>query len=707
MKQVFNSLKGIVVKEVPEPSIKEGFVKIKVAYSCISAGTELSSVKGADKNILSKIIEDPGKIAKVWDIVKTQGIEKAKNKVDSTLEKLSPLGYSVSGEVIEVAQGIDNIKVGDLVAAAGGGFAVHAEVVVVPKNLVVKIPKGVNLLSAATGTIGSIAMQGVRRAGLTLGEYGVVLGSGLIGLLTAQILKASGVKVACVDINDFRLQLTKEMGVDLIINSLNEDPVNSVLNWTSGHGADAVIFTAATNQDEPLSQAFNMCRKKGRVVLVGVSGMNIKREDIYSKELDFMVSTSYGPGRYDENYEIKGNDYPYAYVRWTENRNMTSFLELIKESKVDLNKISSKTYLIDEAAQAYEGLKNDPDNHILTMLDYTKQQEIVTHKNAVIVNTHTKINKNKICIGFVGAGNFATGILLPIIKRNNDKFYLKTIVNSSGDKAYNTANLFKAEIASTDTNVIFEDPEIDLVVICTRHDSHAKLVLNALKKGKHVYVEKPLATTLEELEMIQNFYHEGISQPKPVLMVGFNRRFSIYAQELKKALNKRNSPVLLRYRMNAGFVPEDNWVHNDGGRIVGEACHIIDLMQYLTDSKIASYAVQHFKPQSGMYLAEDNRSISLSFKDGSLAVIDYFSCGNKNLPKEYLEVHFEGKSIIMDDYKSLTGYGIKVQSHKSASSQKGHNEEWLALYDSLKKGESPIPLDCLFETTRISIMASK
>ncbi len=707
MKQVFNSSKGIVVKNVPEPSIKKGFVKIKVAYSCISAGTELSSVKEADKNILSKIIEDPGKIAKVWDIVKTQGVEKAKNKVDSTLEKLSPLGYSVSGEVIEVGQEVDNIKVGDCVAAGGGGFAVHAEFVVVPKNLVVKIPKGVDLLSAATGTIGSIAMQGIRRAELALGEYGVVLGSGLIGLLTAQILKASGVKVACVDINDFRLQLAKELGADLIINSMDENPVNGIQNWTSGHGADAVIFTAATNQDEPLSQAFNMCRKKGRVVLVGVSGMDIKREDIYTKELDFKISTSYGPGRYDENYEIKGNDYPYAYVRWTENRNIASFLELIKEGKVNLDKISPKTYHIEEAGQAYEKLKNEPYSHILTILDYTKQQEIDTDKNAVIVNTHTKINKDKICIGFIGAGNFATGVLLPIIKHNNDKFYLKTIVNSSGDKAYNAANLFKAKMASTDTNVIFEDPEIDLVVICTRHNSHAELVLEALKKGKHVYVEKPLATTLEELEMIQNFYHEETSQLKPVLMVGFNRRFSIYAQELKKALNQRNSPVLLRYRMNAGFVPADNWVHDDGGRIVGEACHIIDLMQYLTNSKIASYAVQHFKPQSGMYLAEDNRSISLSFEDGSIAIIDYFSCGNKNLPKEYLEVHFEGKSIVMDDYKSLTGYGVKIKSHKSVSSEKGHKEEWLALYDSLKKGENPIPLNCLFETTKISILASK
>lgn len=707
MKQVFNSSNGIFVKEVPEPSIKKGFVKIAVAYSCISAGTEVSSIQGTNKSTLAKVIQDPGKVLKVWDIVKTQGLKSAKTKIDSSLEKLSALGYSVSGEIIEIGEGVDNLKVGDFVSAGGGGFALHAEVVVVPKNLVVKISKGIDLLSASTGTVGSIAIQGVRRANLTLGEYGVVLGVGLIGLLTLQILKASGIKVACVDINDHRLSLAQSLGADLIINSMTEDPVNAIYNWSSGHGADGVIFTAATNQDSPLSQAFNMCRRKAKVVLVGVSGMNIKREDIYSKELDFMISSSYGPGRYDDNYEINGNDYPYAYVRWTENRNIASFLDLIKEGKINIKKIIPKTYCIEEAEKAYEGLIKDPNGHIVTILDYTKTEETTQNKTTVQIGVSHKINSDKICIGLIGAGNFATGILLPIIKQNKEKYNLKTVVDLSGEKAYNTANLFEAEKASTDVNEIYNDSEINLVVICTRHNSHANLVVDALKSGKHVYVEKPLATTPEELALIRNFYEDITNRAKPTLMVGFNRRFSIYARELQKALNQRKSPVLLRYRMNVGFIPSDGWVHNDGGRIVGEACHIIDLMQYLTESKIQECSVHHFTPSEGQYLAEDNRSISLSFEDGSIAVIDYFSCGSKELSKEYLEIHFEGKTIILDDYKSLTGYGIKIKSHKAASPQKGHKEEWMELYKALKKGENLIPLESLFKTTEISFLASK
>lgn len=704
---MFNSSRGIFLKEVPEPSIKKGFVKIKVAYSCISAGTEMSSIQGTNKSIFAKIVQDPGKVLKVLDVAKTQGLRSVKNKVDSTLDKLSALGYSVSGEIIEVGEGVNHLKVGDFVSAGGGGFAVHAEIVIVPKNLVVKVPKGMDLLSASTGTVGAIAMQGVRRSGLTLGEYGVVVGCGLIGLFVLQILKASGVKVACVDINDSRLSIAQSLGASIIINSMNEDPVNAIFNWSSGHGADAVIFAAATNQDDPLSQAFNMCRKKGRVVLVGVSGMNIKRKDIYSKELDFMISSSYGPGRYDNNYEIDGNDYPYAYVRWTENRNIASFIDLTHEGKINIEKMFPKTYSIENAKQAYEGLQNDPDAHIITILDYTKIETTTQKKTTVQIGVSHKTNSDKIYLGLIGAGSFATGVLLPIIKQNEDKFYLKTVVDLSGEKAYNTASLYKAEKASTDINEIFNDSEIDLVMVCTRHNSHASLVLHALESGKHAYVEKPLATTSEELERIRNFYNNTTNQPKPTLMVGFNRRFSIYAREIKKALDKRNSPVLLRYRMNAGFVPSDGWVHNDGGRIVGEACHIIDLMQYLTDSNIVECSVHHFSPSRGQYMDADNRSISLSFEDGSIAVIDYFSCGNKELSKEYLEVHFEGKTIVMEDYKLLTGYGIKIKQHKASSSQKGHKEEWIELYNTLKKGEQLIPLESLFKTTEISFLASK
>jgi len=706
MKQVYSSKEGIIVKDTPAPSISRNSVKIKVAYSCISAGTELTSVKDSAKRLISRAIDNPSQVKQAVDILKSNGIKQLINKIDSSVDKFGSLGYSISGEIIEVGKDVSmDFKVGDMVSAGGGGFALHAEYVTIPKNLVVKIPNGLDLKYASIGTIGSIAMQGIRRAALTLGEYGVVYGTGLMGLLTLQLLKSSGVKVACVDINSDRLALAQSLGAEKIINSLDECPVMAIQNWTSGYGADAVLFTAATTQDEPLSQAFNMCRRKGRVVLVGVSGMNINRSDIYLKELDFLISTSYGPGRYDNKYEEKGVDYPYAYVRWTENRNISAFLELLNNGEINIDKMASSVYDVEEAKKAYEGIKNDPGKHMVTFLKYNNHNEV--KEEPILISKPKSINKERICIGLIGAGSFATAVLLPIIKDNRDKFYLKTIVNRSGDKALNVARIFNPEKISTNPEDIFSDTEIDLVTICTRHGNHADLVLEGLRHNKNIYVEKPLATTLEDLAKIENFFKENNDKQSPNLMVGFNRRFSKSINEVKRHLNNRSSPAFLHYRMNAGFIPAEMWVHDDGGRIVGEGCHIIDLMQYLTESEITSFSVSSFKPQSGQFLSEDNRSISLEFKDGSIAVIDYFSCGNKDLSKEYMEVHFENKSIIMHDYQLVTGYGIRVKSCKSPIPKKGHQEEWLSLYHSLKNGISPIDLKSLFSTTKISLLAAK
>jgi predicted dehydrogenase len=514
--------------------------------------------------------------------------------------------------------------------------------------------------------------------------------------------------VACTDINATRLALAKELGADKVINSAEEDPVLAVQNWTNGHGADAVLFTAATHSDEPLSQSFQMCRKKGKVVLLGVSGMTIKRDDMYKNEIDFIISTSYGPGRYDPEYESRGVDYPYAYVRWTENRNIYNFLELVRDGVINIEKICPKLYGIEQAEQAYEGVKNDPSNHIITILDYTLDADKKKPESTEVnVNPSKPINKDIITIGLIGAGNFAKGTLLPIIAAHSNKFYLKTIVNRTGDKALNVARLFKAEKISSDQNDIFNDPDIDLVMICTRHNNHAELVLKGLKAGKHVYVEKPLAVTMDQLDEIKRFYKENEGKPVPALMVGFNRRFSKYAKEIKRLIDNRTSPVMLRYRMNAGFIPADVWVHADGGRIIGEGCHLIDLMQYLVGKEVVSCSASHINPQSGIFLSEDNRSITMEFGDGSIAFIDYFSCGSKELPKEYMEAHWENKSLIMDDYKKLIGYGVKPKSISSTTSEKGHEEEWLALYDALKSGESPIDLNSLFLTTELSILSAQ
>lgn len=708
MKQVFSSKNGVVVKEAPEPEVARGAVKIRVAYSCISAGTEMSNIKSANKGLIERVKEKPQYIKDVVEMVKDQGLKTTLNKIEAKMEGLTSSGYSVSGVVVAVGAGVDNFKVGDLVSAGGAGIAQHQEYVVVPKNLVVHVPEGLNLAYASMGTVGSIAMHGVRRAALTLGEYGVVVGCGLMGLLAIQMMKASGVKVACTDVNPARLKMASELGADKVINSAEEDPVVAVQNWTNGYGADAVLFTAATHSDEPLSQSFRMCRRKGKVVLLGVSGMNIKREDIYKNEIDFCISTSYGPGRYDPEYENKGVDYPYAYVRWTENRNIYSFLELIRDGKINIEHIAPKIYPVDKADEAFGGISSNPGEHIITILDYGYQSDEKKEVVKTIALGEPKVvGKDVITIGLIGAGNFAKNFLLPIVNTNPDKYYLKTVVNRSGDKALNVGRQYNAAVISSDNNDVFGDPDIDLVMICTGHGSHADLVLKGLNAGKHVYVEKPLATTLEQLDAIKAFYADETITNKPSLMVGFNRRFSKYAKEIKKVLDKRSAPTLIHYRMNAGFVPADVWVHNDGGRIIGEGCHLIDLMQYLVGKEVTACSVSSFKPKSGMYLSEDNRSISMEFDDGSVAVIDYFSCGSKALSKEYMEVHFEGKTIIMDDYQKLIGYGIKVKEMKESAPKKGHKEEWLAMYDALKKGESPIALESILKTTELSILAAQ
>lgn len=708
MKQVFSSSKGVVVKESIEPGLSRGSVKIRVAFSCISAGTEISAVKGAHQSMIQRAIQHPEQVKQVIDIAMQQGLKKALGKVDSSMDKLGSSGYSVSGEVVAVGSDVEDFKVGDLVSAGGAGLALHAEYVAVPKNLVVHIPEGLNLAYASVGTVGSIAMHGVRRADLRLGEYGVVVGCGLMGLLAIQMLKASGVKVACTDVNAARLKLAKDLGADKVINSIEEDPVLAVRNWTNGYGADAVLFTAATHSDEPLSQSFKMCRKKGKVVLLGVSGMNINRADMYKNEIDFIISCSYGPGRYDSDYESKGVEYPYAYVRWTENRNIYSFLELVRDGKVNIEKIAPKVYPLKEATAAYEGIQNDPGNHIITILDYgIKLGEKINEAKPVVLKEVKPVNEKIITIGLIGAGSFATTTLLPIIAEHQDKFRLKTIVNRSGDKALNAGRQFKAEVLSSNQDDVFNDPEINLVMICTRHGNHSELVLKGLNAGKNVYVEKPLATTMEQLEEIKTFYAENEDKLVPSLMVGFNRRFSKYALEIKRLLDNRTAPVFVRYRMNAGYVPAEAWVHGDGGRIIGEGCHLIDLMQFLINKPVSDCNVTHFKPKAGIYMSEDNRFITLEFEDGSVAEIEYFACGSKDLPKEYMEVHWENKSIIMDDYKLLMGYGVKVKTMKSSLSQKGHEEEWLALYDALQRGKSPIEINSMIRTTELSILSAQ
>lgn len=699
--------KGKVLGEqISAPQVSKGSLLIKVVNSCISAGTEVSGVQSSGQSLIKKALAQPDKVIKVLNMVANDGIASTYAKVKDKLDSGYPTGYSISGVVIAVGEGINGFEVGDCVAAAGAGLANHAEYVDVPHNLVIKMPKDMSFADASTVTLGGIALQGVRRADMKLGEMCVVVGAGILGLLAVQILRLSGVRVAVTDFDDRRLDIAKEYGAELIINPSREDVVETITNWSDGHGADSVLFTAATGSSEPLSQSFQMCKKKGKVILVGVVGMEIKREDMYAKELDFLISTSYGPGRYDKNYEEKGLDYPYSYVRWTENRNMTEYLRLVHTDAIKLGKLIDAKYTIEQVTEAFESLQAPGAKPLMILLHYgmadlTKLDMYLNHDRKVILNTNP-IQKNIINVALIGAGGFATGMHLPNIAKLSNKYKLHAVMNRTGHKAKMVAEQYKASYATTNYDDILNDKDVDLVLISTRHDSHAYLVLKALQAGKHVFVEKPLATIQEDLEKIKAFY-ESDSSNKPVLFTGFNRRFSKYTTEIKKHTGNRINPMMIRYRMNAGFIPLDHWVHDDGGRIVGEACHIIDLMTALTNNKIESISVESLTPKTDSYSNSDNKSITLKYADGSVASIEYFANGSKELSKEFMEIHFDGKSIVMDDYKSLKGYGVKLHEIKEDLSQKGQYEELEALYDALKGNkEWPIELWDMIQTTEMT-----
>ncbi len=702
--------KGYVLnEEVPLPVVSKGSVLIKVVSSCISVGTELSSVVASGESLIKRALEQPEKILKAFNMVRSNGIAKTIENVKGEVEKGKPVGYSLSGIIIGIGEGVQEFNVGDRVAAAGGGRANHAEYVDVPVNLVVKLPVNLDYQSAASVAIGAIAMQGIRRSYLQFGEFAVVFGSGIIGLLTLQMLSHAGIRTAVIDIDDSRLALAEKIGAEICLNPNSADVVSSIINWSNGQGADAVLFTAATSSSIPLSQSFKMSKKKGRVILVGVSGMEIERSDIYAKELDLLISTSYGPGRYDKNYEEKNIDYPYSYVRWTEKRNMEEYLRLIDRGYIKIEPLISNTYPFEKVKEAFISLEDSEKKPLMVYLDYgepdlAQLNKIETPDRSVIINRYPAV-KGKINVALVGAGNFATKTHLPNLQIQKDNYIVHAICDQNGYTGKYEGKKYGVSYITSDFDQILRDDEIDLIMICTRHDSHARLALSGLQAGKNVFVEKPLATNREELNAIHSFY-EGSKGNTPLLMVGYNRRFSPYAREIKKAIQTRINPLFMHYRMNAGFVPLDHWVHESGGRIVGEACHIIDLTTYFTESRITSVNYEGLTPQSKAISGDDNRAMILKYEDGSVATIEYFAVGHKNIPKEYLEIHFDQKSIIMDDYKSLKGYGLQINEMSSKSSQKGHFEEITALSASLMDENKPWPIELwdMLQTTEVTLL---
>ncbi|MGB7568046.1 MAG: bi-domain-containing oxidoreductase, partial [Chitinivibrionales bacterium] len=700
--------KGKVIAEnIPVPGVSEGFVLIKVVNSCISAGTEVSGLAESGKSIVQKALNQPDKAAKALNMIKSQGIGAVYDKIKGNSDSGVQTGYSISGIVTAIGKGVTKFKIGDPVAAAGAGFANHAEIVNVPENLVVKMPVGMDFKYASTVTVGAIAMHGVRRADLKFGEFCVVIGTGILGLLSVQMLKSSGVRIAALDLDNKRLAIAKELGVEIAVNPSDEDSLKIIEGWTEGLGADAVLFTAATSGSEPLSQAFKMCKRKGKVILVGVSGMEIKREDIYQKEIDFQISTSYGPGRYDKDYELKGIDYPYAYVRWTENRNMSEYLRMIDTGCINLDKLINAVYPAKEMTAAFESLRNSDNRPIIVLLDFgvpvLKEMWPGSSERTIQINQPVISRKGIINVALIGAGGFATGMHLPNLANMADKYKLVAVMDQNGHTAKSVATRFGAQYATTDFSEIINDNGINLLLIATRHNSHASLTLQGLNAGKHVFVEKPLAINRDELDAIEQFY-KNKNSAYPVLMVGFNRRFSKYSQEIKRHIDKRINPLFIHYRMNAGYVPLNHWIHEDGGRIIGEGCHIIDLMGFFVGCSIKNLSFESLEPQTNKFSSSDNKSIILKYQDGSIATIEYFAVGNKNISKEYLEIHFDEKMIVMDDYKNLTGHGVKIKSIATKVSSKGHFEELVRLHETLC-GENPawpISLDSMVESTNIT-----
>jgi polar amino acid transport system substrate-binding protein len=688
MEQLTQNLKdgNMQILEVPFPALNAGQILVRNHFSLISAGTEGKTVKDARLGYFGKARARKEEVKKVIQTAKTMGIMETYRLVMNKLDAPSALGYSCAGEVIDVAADVRDFKPGDLVACGGSG-AVHAEVVAIPVNLCVKLDDGIDMRMAAFTTVGAIAMQGIRQADLRLAENCVVIGLGLIGQLTVLLLKAAGVKVIAIDIDKAQVQKAKSLGADFSADR-NDAALNDIVsNATHGFGVDAVIITASSSSNDPIELAGELCRRKGKVIIVGAVPTGFSRKNYYVKELDLRMSCSYGPGRYDAEYEEQGVDYPYAYVRWTENRNMQAFAELISNGKLNLESIISHEFKFQEATKAYDLIiaKSEPFAGIVLKYDLNK----ALHRK-VVFTEQTAVSE-KPSIAFIGAGSFAQNMLLPKLKTLDVNFV--GVTTARANNALNISKKYNFNYCTDNANEIFTDKNINTVFITTRHDSHYQYVLDGINNNKHVFVEKPLCMNEEELEIIK----ENFSSSKSYLMVGFNRRFAPLIQNVKKHLNS-SVPVAINYRINAGVVAADHWTQNPkigGGRIIGEVCHFIDLCRFIAGASITYVSAIAMKSASN---TEDTVCIQLQFENGSVATINYFANGPKELPKEQIEVFASGSSYIINDFKILTIYN-KSKKVISSNQDKGHSTELVEFVNAIKNGtKTPIPFQEIYES---------
>lgn len=693
MKQIIQDLKSgdTILEEVPVPQVKAGSVLIQTTRSLVSLGTERMLVEFGKANLIDKARQQPDKVKQTLDKLKTDGIMPTLEAVFNKLGQPLPLGYCNVGKVIAVGRGVTEFVVGDRVASNGN----HAEYVCVPKNLVAKIPDNVSDDEAAFTVIGSIGLEGVRLIKPELGETVVVIGMGLIGLMSAQILIANGCRVVGVEFDQAKLDLAAQWGVIPVNPSIGDDQVKVVEELTGGVGADAVLITASAHTNDIIHNACLMSRKRGRVVLVGVIGLDMRRDDFYKKELSFQVSCSYGPGRYDEDYENKGIDYPLPYVRWTEKRNFETILQLISNKKVDVQSLITEKVELENYKEIYGDMRKR--GSIASILRYPE----VSNIRRVVEIEGKKFNSSKGKIGIIGAGNYTGSTVIPCLKKANAS--VKYIASAGGLTAKVMAKKMGAECATSDYKLILQDPEVSLAIITTRHNMHAKMVLETLQAGKSVFVEKPLCLNIDELNEIVDAYK---SAPQgTTLTVGFNRRFSPFAVKMKQLIG--DGPKNIIATMNAGFIPLDVWVHDlqvGGGRIIGEACHFIDLCSYLAGSKVISVCMNAMgeNPEENT----DNASILLRYANGTNAVINYFANGSKSYAKERVEVFSQERVLILDNWRKLTGYGVKGFSKMSGSLDKGQKAEFAMLNERIKNGGEPlIPMDSIVNTTKASFAA--
>lgn len=705
MKQLLLKNGAVEVTEVPSPMVEPGTILVQVEYSCISTGTEISGLRSSGEALWRRALKHPNEVKQAFDMAAEQGVRRIHRMIKSKLTSGTAIGYSLAGRVIDVGEGVRDVSVDDLVACSGAQCAHHAEVVRVPRNLCTKISANLDSKFASTVTLGTVALQGVRRLKPTLGETIVVLGLGVLGQIGFQLLKANGCRVIGVDLNDSRVRLAKKLGIDYAFHPDEVNSIDHVHRLTDGYGADGVMVSAAGSSDEIMSQAFRMCRKRGRVVLVGDVGLNLRRQDIFKNELDFYISTSYGPGRYDPTYEEGGIDYPFGDVRWTENRNMQEYVRLLVEGTVNLDGLVSKAVPVEDADDAYQRLKSETGDMIV-LLEYPKRS--IDTITASTIFSKQKDLSGEVGLGLIGAGSFAKGMHLPNIERMSDIFSLRAIMSRTGHNAKAVADQFNAGYSTTDFERVMQDDEVDAVVITTRHNLHGSQVLSALQAGKHVFVEKPLALNEAELDAIESLYLQITDLP--MLMTGFNRRFSPHVQRLKEIIEGRSNPMIINYKMNAGFVSQDNWIHGPegGGRNLGEACHIYDLFTFLTGSQVVDVKASAITPNTGSYGANDNFVATCTFSDGSVATLIYTALGSKEFPKERMEVFVDGKVIEMDDYKTLKITGVKQKGLNTKRMLKGQEEGIKVFGDAIVgAGEWPIPLWEQVQATRIAIRVEK